>query len=63
VKHAGESLVVESGRRWDLDVRSGRQLHFADTVAALGVQRGGAKGHEEGEQSGAEYNTEASKAI
>jgi hypothetical protein len=27
------------------------------------VQRGGAKGHEEGEQSGTEYHTEASKAI
>lgn len=37
-ERAGERLVVESGRRWDLDVRSGRQLHFADTVAALGVQ-------------------------
>jgi hypothetical protein len=40
-ERADERLVVESGRWWDLDVRSGRsgrQLHFAGTVAALGVQ-------------------------
>ena len=37
-EHAVERLVVGSGRRWNLDVRSGRQLHFAGTVAALGVQ-------------------------
>jgi hypothetical protein len=42
-------------------VRGGRQLHFARAIAALGVERGGAKRNKQGKQSGAKHHTEASK--
>jgi len=53
----------KAGAGRTLDVRSGRQLHFTGAVTALGVQRGGAKGPEVGEQSEAKRHAEASKTI